>query len=247
MKLNETKVAKIVRADGTERTSSEIPEQGKSLADLRPDIAEELIGFEDPKDRNLTAWDVKRGQDKRAIFRCKTCGHVWTTTIKARTVKKKNGVNGTKCPECKKKYQTSYQEQYVKNVLKYVFPDLEEQVKIPGTRMSFDIVIPSRNLVIEYGQQYMHDENRNTDARKVQYCKQNNITILFIIQDKNVGKKQQGYYGNGVFKIANRNKVSAKPLIDPVLDVICKCYRVYDKLKEVDRMQCQHIALANQR
>lgn len=192
-------------ADGRKRDLRQIPEPGKSLADLYPEIAAEFICASDPREReiDLTPWDYKPSSNQKAWFKCRRCGTTWEAIIKSRT-KLNNG-----CPRCgllNNKWSTSYQEQYIKNVLKCVFPDLQEQVRIPGTRMSVDMYIPSKKLVIEYGSQFQHTEDRKQDAYKRAYCKDKGIKILFIIQDKDVSARNSGQFYDGAIRIASRVK-----------------------------------------
>lgn len=221
------------------RRKIEIPEQGKSFGDLFPDVASEFVMDMEPNKRNLTPWDLKPYSHDKVMFRCKKCDHVWVTSILNRT-----SCNKTGCPKCQKS-GTSYQEQYVKNILKCVFPDLRDQVPMPRSRMSFDMFIPSINLVIEYGQSFTHD-NRKSDEVKRRFCQENKINILFIIQDVDVKYNKQ-YYKNGEFRIPNRNKTHARKFIDPVIDKICEAYGKQQELSMVDRNWCSAMALADSR
>lgn len=233
-------------ADGRKRDLRQIPKRGESLADKFPEIAAEFICASDPKERasNLTPWDYKPQQGSKAWFKCRKCGTTWETSIHNRTSHKSG------CPRCgliNNKWSTSYQEQYIKNVLQCVFPDLQEQVRIPGTRMSVDMYIPSAKLVIEYGQSYQHTEDRKQDAYKRAYCKDKGIKILFIIQDADVSARNSGQFYDGAIRIPNRNKSDQKKFIDPVLDRICKaCGKEYE-LAMVDRDMCSRKALEDQK
>lgn len=233
-------------ADGRKRDLRQIPKRGEQLADKFPEIAAEFVCASDPREReiDLTPWDYKPSQNKRAKFKCKTCGTTWETTISNRTFGK------TGCPRCEllnNKWSTSYQEQYIKNVLQCVFPDLQEQVRIPGTRMSVDMYIPSKKLVIEYGSQFQHTEDRKQDAYKRAYCKDKGIKILFIIQDVDISARNSGQFYDGAIRIPNRDKSDQRKFIDPVLDRICKaCGKEYE-LAMVDRDMCSRKALEDQK
>ncbi len=227
--------------DGSKRHPNQIPEPGQQLADLYPEVASEFIKAVNPKEEGLGPWDYKPNQGKRAWFKCNACGYVWDSIIKNRTKPNKG------CPNCKKAWSTSYQEQYIKNVLQCVFPDLQEQVRIPETRMSFDMYIPSEKLIIEYGSSWQHAEDRSSDAFKRELCKNTGIDILFIIQDKDVSARRQGQFFDGAIRIANRNKVDQKRFIDPILNIICKFYGKEYELTMVDRNLCSRKALENQK
>lgn len=230
-------------ADGRKRDLRQIPKRGESLGDKFPEIAAEFICASDPREKeiDLTPWDYKPSSHQKAWFKCRRCGTTWKTSIHDRTS------NKTGCPNCQKAWNTSYQEQYIKNVLQCVFPDLQEQVRIPGTRMSVDMYIPSKNLVIEYGSQFQHTEDRKQDAYKRAYCKDKGIKILFIIQDVDVSARNSGQFYDDAIRIPNRNKTDQKKFIDPVLDRICKaCGKKYE-LAMVDRDMCQRQALEDQK
>ena len=230
-------------ADGRKRDLRQIPKRGESLADKFPEVAAEFVCASDPREKeiNLTPWDYKPQQRSKAWFKCRKCGHEWKSRIADRTS------NKTGCPNCQKAWNTSYQEQYIKNVLKCVFPDLQEQVRIPGTRMSVDMYIPSAKLVIEYGSQFQHTEDRKQDAYKRAYCKNRGIKILFIIQDVDVSAGNSGQFYDGAIRITNRNRADQKKFIDPVLDRICKAYGKEYELAMVDRDMCSRKALEDQK
>lgn len=232
--------------DGSKRNHRQIPKPGEQLADKFPEIAAEFVCASDPRERaiNLTPWDYKPSSAQKAWFKCRKCGTTWEARIYNRTSNKSG------CPRCEllnNRWSTSYQEQYIKNVLKCVFPDLQEQVRIPGTRMSVDMYIPSAKLVIEYGQSYQHTEDRKQDAYKRAYCKDKGIKILFIIQDVDVSAGNSGQFYDGAIRITNRNRADQKKFIDPVLDRICKaCGKKYE-LAMVDRDMCSRKALEDQK
>lgn len=162
-----------------------------------------------------------------------------------------NGISSTadylQCGLLNSKWNTSYQEQYIKNVLQCIFPDLREQVRIPGTRMSFDMYIPSEKLVIEYGSSWYHAADRSSDVFKRELCENIGIGILFILQDKDVSARGSGKYFDGAIRIANRNKVDQKKFIDPIIDKICSFYGKEYDLAMVDRNLCSRKALENQK
>ena len=121
---------------GGKRHPGQIPEIGKQLADLYPEIASEFVKAIEPKEEGFQAWDYKPIQSKRALFRCKTCGYEWESIILNRT-KHNSG-----CPKCSaiKNDHVQFGEQYIARILKVIFPKLEYQ-KIINDNMSLDIYI----------------------------------------------------------------------------------------------------------
>lgn len=207
---------------GGKRHPSQIPEPGKQLDDLYPEVAAEFVKAVDPKEEDLRPWDYKPNQNKRALFRCKTCGYEWESIIYART-KLNSG-----CPACdaaNNKRKTQFGEQYIARVLKVIFPKLEYQ-KMIGDRMSLDIYIPEKRVAIEYGQDFYH-KMKDTDYRKQEICKQKNIELLFIFESPKF--KNIEIVENGV-KIPSKCFTEAIPILDEVLKMICNHLKVQDQL-----------------
>ena len=95
--------------DGSKRHTNQIPEPGKSLDDLYPEVASEFVKAVDVKEEGFGPWDYKPNQNKRALFKCKTCGHEWEAIICSRT-KHNSG-----CPKCNaiKSDRVQFGEQYI--------------------------------------------------------------------------------------------------------------------------------------
>lgn len=214
-------------ADGSKRHPSQIPEIGKQLADLYPEIASEFVYASDPREReiNLTPWDYKPNQNKRALFKCKTCGHEWEAMILNRT-KHNRG-----CPKCNtiRNDHVQFGEQYIARNLKVIFPKLEYQ-KMINDRMSLDIYIPEKKTAIEYGSEFFHG-GRQTDVRKQEICQQKNVELLFIFESPKF--KSIEIVENGV-KIPNKVLTEAVPILDEVLKMICNHLGIRDKLSLIN-------------
>lgn len=212
-------------ADGSKRHTNQIPELGKSLDDLYPEVASEFVKAVDVKEEGFGPWDYKPNQNKRAKFKCKTCGHEWESMIKNRT-KLNNG-----CPKCSaiKNDHVQFGEQYIARVLKVIFPKLETQ-KMIGNNMSIDIYIPEKRVAIEYGQDRYH-EGRQTDSKKLEICQQKNVELLFIFESPKF--KNIEIVENGV-KIPNKMLTEAVPILDEVLKIICDHLEVIDKLNLIN-------------
>lgn len=212
-------------ADGRKRHPSQIPEIGKQLADLYPEVASEFVKAVDPKEEDLRPWDYKPNSEKRALFKCKTCGHKWEAIILSRT-RLNSG-----CPKCNaiRNDHVQFGEQYIARVLKVIFPKLETQKMINGN-MSLDIYIPEKRVAIEYGCDRYH-EGRQTDVRKQEICKQKNVELLFIFEQQYF--KSIEIVKNGV-KIPKKVFTEAVPILDETLKTICDHLGVRDQLNLIN-------------
>lgn len=213
-------------ADGSKRHPGQIPEIGKSLADIYPEVASEFVKAVDPKEEGLGPWDYKPNSGKRVLFKCKTCGHKWESVIAYRT-KDKCG-----CPACdaaNNKQKTQFGEQYIARNLKIIFPKLETQ-KMIGNNMSIDIYIPEKRVAIEYGSEFFH-KMKDTDYRKQEICKQKNVEMLFIFEQSKF--KSIEIVENGV-KIPRKYFTEAVPILDETLKTICDHLGVRDQLNLIN-------------
>lgn len=206
---------------GGKRYTSQIPEIGKQLADLYPEVASEFVKAVDVKEEGFEPWDYKPNSHQIAKFKCKTCGHEWETMIANRT-KLNNG-----CPKCNaiKSDRVQFGEQYIARILKVIFPKLETQKMINGN-MSLDIYIPEKKTAIEYGSEFFH-KMKDTDYRKQEICKQENVELLFIFESPKF--KSIEIVENGV-KIPSKRFTEAVPILDEILKMICNHLKVQDQL-----------------
>ena len=72
------------------------------LATTRPDLTEEWLYSKN----TVLPSEVTIGSGKKVWWQCGTCGHEWLATIASRT-------NGTGCPMCASRLQTSFPEQAI--------------------------------------------------------------------------------------------------------------------------------------
>lgn len=212
-------------ADGSKRHTNQIPEIGKSLDDLYPEIASEFVKAVDIKEEGFRPWDYKPNSHQRAKFKCKTCEHEWEAIIKSRTL------NKCGCPKCSaiRNDHVQFGEQYIARILKVIFPKLETQ-KMIGNNMSIDIYIPEKRVAIEYGQDFYHG-GRQTDSKKQEICQQKNVELLFIFESPKF--KSIEIVGNGV-KIPRKYFTDAVPILDEVLKMICNHLKVQDQLSLIN-------------
>lgn len=125
------------------RNFGDIPEPGKSLQSVRPDIAEEFMYLDSERnyykqygEAYLKPKDIKYGTNEYAWFKCSNpgCQHVWKATINSRTARKIRRddndniieyVNaGVGCPLCSNNKNESIYEEYLYQLLK---PELEKR------------------------------------------------------------------------------------------------------------------------
>lgn len=219
-------------ADGSKRQSNHIPEPGKSLADLYPEVASEFVKAMDPKEEDLRPWDYKPNQNKKALFKCKACGHEWEARIDNRT-KYKCG-----CPKCSavKNDHVQFGEQYIARILKVIFPKLETQ-KMIGNNMSIDIYIPEKRTAIEYGQVFYHG-GRQTDSKKLKICEKENVELIFIFEQYKF--KSIEIVENGV-KIPYKRFTEAITILDETLKMLCDHFGVIDQLNLINPQMKERI------
>lgn len=212
-------------ADGSKRHSNHIPEIGKQLADLYPEVASEFVKAVDVKEEGFQAWDYKPSQNKRAKFKCKTCGHKWEAIICSRT-RLNSG-----CPKCSaiKNDHVQFGEQYIARILKVIFPKLEYQKMINGN-MSLDIYIPEKKTAIEYGSYFYHG-GRQTDSKKLKICEKENVEMIFVFESPKF--KNIEIVENGV-KIPSKYFTDAVPILDEVLKMMCDHLKVRDQLNLIN-------------
>ncbi|MCH6265072.1 zinc-ribbon domain-containing protein [Neobacillus citreus] len=131
------------------------------IANERPDLIEEWH----PLENNENApFNVRVGSDKRVVWSCKECKHVWETQAKSRAIK------NTGCPKCHERYNVGFPELAIYFYIKQLFRDtkLNAPIKEIGTYKSVDVFISSLNLVIEYDGGHTHRERIVIDKNKSQ-------------------------------------------------------------------------------
>lgn len=71
--------------NGEIRPLRTIPDPGQSLLDIRPDIASEIISFEDERYNGLNGKDLSTKSGTTVLFKCSKCGYIWKARIDKRT------------------------------------------------------------------------------------------------------------------------------------------------------------------
>lgn len=150
------------------------------LATTHPELIEE---WDFIKNSSIcTPTEITEGSDKKVWWVCKTCKNKWQTAIKERTL------NYSGCPECNKKFKTSFPEQAIYFYVKQFFDDAVNGYKSEDIGLyELDIYIPSKRIAIEYDGSKWH--NRKTiskrDIDKYHVCRNNKIKLIRIKEDNN--------------------------------------------------------------
>lgn len=106
---------------------------------------------------------------------------------------------------------TSFPEQFLFRCIKQIFPKTENRKLDDNLGLEFDIYVPEVDLRIEYNGSFYHvDENRqNLDSLKVEYCRDNNMKFVHIIEDNSIKKIEKEINGNYlVYYIKNQGSYS---------------------------------------
>ena len=164
--------------------SNRVVVKGKNdLGTTHPNLAKEW-NYE--KNYPLKPIEVTKGMAKKVWWICPN-GHEYQATILHRS-------NGTGCPICNLGRQTSFAEQTIYYYIKKYFKDAQNKVQnVFGTRMEFDVYIPSIKTVVEYDGGYWHEKanSKEKEQKKFELCKKNGIILVRIREpeDKNFNNK----------------------------------------------------------
>ena len=140
------------------------------MASIHPELASE---WNYSKNTPLSPEEVSCGSDKKVWWKC-SLGHEWEAKIYSRS-------EGSGCPQCAKENRTSFPEQSLCFYINQYYPDA-----INGDNktinMELDVLIPSRNIAIEYDGLGWHSSKYNisNDNRKNELCKSQNIRLIRI-------------------------------------------------------------------
>ena len=118
------------------------------------------------------------GSNKKAWWKCKTCGHEWLAKIENRVIL------GRGCPECAKGKQTSTPEIKLYYYIKKYFPDAISWYENKELGISeLDIYIPSLCVGIEYDGGLWHTDIEKDKTKDIS-CEINNISLVRIREPK---------------------------------------------------------------
>lgn len=96
-------------------------------------------------------------------WKCKKCSHSFVAVISNR-----NKDNGTGCPKCTARRQTSFGEQALRYYLLKIFKNTENRKKLAfrNQKIEADILIVDLKIIIEYDGLRYHKEKRREDTLK---------------------------------------------------------------------------------
>lgn len=157
-------------------------DNNNNLAIKYPFIAEEW----NYSKNTITPNDITPGHDAKVWWVCKKCNNEWQAYVYNRTNKNRPQM----CPKCAKGQTSSRAE-------KELFTFLQDNTSldlIPHSRIKnsnnneyeLDILIPEKNIAIEYNGVYYHSEkfvDKNYHYSKFLTCKNNNIQLIQIWED----------------------------------------------------------------
>ena len=151
-----------------------------------------LPGFNDLKTKHpelLSEWDYEKnkvlpeniisgGGDKKAWWKCQY-GHSWFAEIS-------NRVNGSKCPVCTKRKQSSFPEQAIFFYIRQFYKDAINSYKdIFDGGMEIDVFIPSLKVGIEYdGRNWHKGKKLSLEERKYKICQLHGIKLIRIKENR---------------------------------------------------------------
>ena len=154
-----------------------------------------LVGFNDfaslyPKE--AAEWDYEKNDGltpemytkksgKTVYWKCKY-GHEWPSKILHRA-------NGSGCPICSQRIQTSFPENAVFYYIKQVFPDAVNRFKAKYLgKMELDIFIPSIKTAIEYDGVHWHNSQKMLarEQKKNSICSKNGIRLIRVKEYKKI-------------------------------------------------------------
>ena len=164
-----------------------------------------LLDWNDELNSGNTAKTFSYASNKRVIWKCHICGNIWTNPIYARTV----GNGGcTKCCVA----GTSFPEQYIFLTVKTLFNSAVNRDMSQGFEL--DVFIPEEKIGIEYNGAYFHENATMKDKIKLEKCKNRNIHLLQIIEDRD---RRQVNEESIIYWQYSRDKKNLEDLADQVI------------------------------
>lgn len=173
------------------------------LETLRPDLTKEWLYSKNA----ILPSEVTTGSGKKVWWYCRICGHEWLAQVADRA-------NGTGCPMCASRMQTSFPEQAVFYYIKQCYPDaINRYTELFGnTGMELDIFIPSLKFAIEYDGSAWHSSASalKREVRKYAYCQKHGITLCRIKEQHDNPQKMDDHIADHI--LFSRNHPDSKEL-----------------------------------
>ena len=140
-----------------------------SLAARRQDLMKEW----DRKRNDVDPYTLPIKSHKKIAWVCSACGHRWEATIASRTA-------GAGCPECSKGHTTSFAEQVLIAVFRYMLGEDQVINRAIVNEYELDVYIPKYNLALEPGSWYFHKIKKEKDQQKRLACNKAGIDLITI-------------------------------------------------------------------
>lgn len=203
-----------------------------------PHIAKE---WHPNKNGNLLPEQVASGTRKKVWWIC-PLGHEYQATIGHRTAP-----NGTGCPICYSRRQTSFAEQAVFFYVNRLYPDAISRYKSDFLgKFELDVYIPSIRYAVEYDGEAWHKQNKiEREKRKYQICKEHGITLIRMreqmpesgeeVADRIVGMKN--LYEHKNLEFALRQLLMLLNLYKPIPDDLINLKRDRFKILEYKKSE----------
>ena len=159
--------------------------------------------------------ETTRGYGGKVEWKCKVCGHTWSTTIASRTSQR------TGCPKCKKDLSSSFPEKAIAYYLSKWF-NVEENKKFAWLGQSeIDIYVKELNFGVEYDGKVWHQDIKR-DIKKDKLCQDNNIVLI------RVREKECPLYESSSRKIIRSDKrsIGLTQSIQKIKDLIEEIYNL---------------------
>lgn len=130
-------------------------------------------------DRNtIDPTTIASRSGKKAWWKCSKCGSEWLSVIYNRVV------NGSGCPDCAQRLQTSMPEQVIYQYLKRYYPTAVNRYKAEWLKGSeLDIYIPDLKCGIEYDGARWH-QDKNKDEKKSALVNRHGISLIRVREEK---------------------------------------------------------------
>lgn len=138
-----------------------------------PSILEEWCTDINKEELGLEIDKVHYSSHKKAYFKCKFCNEIDLYNISDRSLKH------SRCGLCANANQTSYPEQLVYNIFKFIENDTVSQYELCGYK--YDVCIEKLKICIEYNSYWTHlHYGNNTEAKKKNICEDNGFKLITI-------------------------------------------------------------------
>lgn len=143
------------------------------LATQHPELLSEWSSKNTIDPRRITS-----GSGKRVWWECSKCGCEWRSDVYNRVY------NGSGCPDCAQRLQTSMPEQVIFQYIRKYYPNAVNRYKTDWLKHSeIDVFIPDINCGIEYDGARWHSDAKK-DEKKSSLIKKHGIDLIRVREEK---------------------------------------------------------------